>query len=99
MSEKTPHEADHKFQSSKTHAAEAARELREAAAAKAQDLRDTLNERAGEYRERANRIWSDTTVRARTLQEDGEDYVRENPLQAVGIALAAGFVLGLILRR
>lgn len=99
MSEKTSQEANHKFQSGKTHAAEAARELREAAAAKAQDLRDTFSERADEYRERANRVWSDTTVRARGLQEDGEDYIRENPLQAVGIALAAGFVLGLILRR
>lgn len=99
MSEKPSHEANHKFRSSKTHAAEAAREFREAAAAKAHDLRETLTERAGEYRERANRAWSDTTVRARGLQEDGEDYIRENPLQAVGIALAAGFVLGLILRR
>ena len=99
MNEKASKEANHKFQSSKTHAAEAARELREAAAAKASDLRETLTERAGEYRERANRVWSDTTVRARTLQEDGEDYIRENPIQAVGMALAAGFVLGLILRR
>jgi ElaB/YqjD/DUF883 family membrane-anchored ribosome-binding protein len=99
MSDKSSHEANHKFQSSKTHAAEAARELREAAAAKAHDLRETLTERAGEYRERANQVWSDTSVRARTLQEDGEDYIRENPLQAVGFALAAGFVIGLILRR
>ena len=58
-----------------------------------------LNQRAGEYRERANQVWSDTTGRARTLSEEGEDYIRENPLQAVGIALAAGFVLGAILRR
>jgi ElaB/YqjD/DUF883 family membrane-anchored ribosome-binding protein len=99
MSEKETKEANHKFQSGKSHATEAAREFREAAAAKANDLRETLTERAGEYRERANRVWSDTSVRAHTLQEDGEDYIRENPLQAVGVALAAGFVLGLILRR
>ena len=99
MSENSSLEANQKFQSGKTHAAEAAREFREAATAKAHDLRETLTERAGEYRERANRVWSDTTVRARSLQEDGEEYIRENPLQAVGFALAAGFVLGLILRR
>jgi len=99
MSEKEHKEPTDKFQSSKSHATEAAREFREAAAAKAHDLRETLTERAGEYRERANQVWSDTTVRARTLQEDGEDYIRENPLQAVGVALAAGFVLGVILRR
>jgi len=81
------------------HAAEAATEFKEAAAAKISDLRDTFNERAGEYRERANQVWSDTTGRARTLTEDGEEYIRENPLQAVGIALAAGFILGVIMRR
>ncbi len=110
MSEKTSQGASDKFQSGKSHAVEAARDLREAATAKAQDLRDaatakahdlreTLTGRANEYREHATRIWSDTAVRARSLQEDGEDYIRENPLQAVGIALAVGFALGLILRR
>jgi ElaB/YqjD/DUF883 family membrane-anchored ribosome-binding protein len=99
MSEKDTKAATDKFQSSKSHAAEAAKELREAAAAKAQDLRETFNERAHEYRERANKVWSQTTDRARSLSEDGEDYIRENPLQAVGIALAAGFILGLVLRR
>lgn len=99
MSEKETKHANDKFRSGKAHAAEAANEFKEAASAKLHDLRDTLNERAGEYRERANQVWSETTGRARTLTEDGEDYIRENPLQAVGIALAAGFVLGLILRR
>ena len=99
MSEKTSQGASDKFQSGKSHAAEAARDLREAATAKAHDLRETLTGRANEYREHATRIWSDTAVRARSLQEDGEDYIRENPLQAVGIALAVGFALGLILRR
>jgi ElaB/YqjD/DUF883 family membrane-anchored ribosome-binding protein len=99
MSEKETNDASSKFTSSKSHATEAAKEFKEAAAAKAQDLRDALNERAGEYRERANRVWEDTSVRARTLTEDGESYIRENPLQAVGIALAAGFIIGVILRR
>ncbi len=99
MSEKDSKAANEKFQSGKSHAAEAANELRAAAEAKLQDLRETLNERAGQYRERANQVWADTTGRARTLSQDGEDYIRENPLQAVGIALAAGFILGVILRR
>lgn len=99
MSEKDAKEATEKFKSGKTHAAEAASNFKEAASAKLSDLRDTLNERADEYREKANQVWSDTSGRARTLTEDGEDYIRENPLQAVGIAMAAGFILGLILRR
>lgn len=99
MSEKdTKHAAD-KFKSGRTHAAEAANEFKEAANAKLHDLRDTLEQRAGEYRERAQQVWADTSGRARTLTEDGEDYIRENPLQAVGIALAAGFILGVIMRR
>lgn len=99
MSEKESKEATEKFQRGKSHAAEAASELRAAAEAKLQDLRDTLNQRAGEYRARANQVWVDTTGRARTLTEDSEDYIRDNPLRSVGIALAAGFILGLILRR
>ncbi len=99
MSEKETTDAASKFNSGKSHAAEAAKEFRDAAAAKAQHLRDTLNERAGEYRERANQVWSDTSTHARSLTEDGEEYIRENPLQAVGIALAAGFIIGVILRR
>ncbi len=99
MSEKDIKHAADKFKSGRTHATEAANEFKEAATAKFNDLRDTFNQRAGEYRERANQVWSDTTGRARTLTEEGEDYIRENPLQAVGIALAAGFVLGAILRR
>ena len=99
MSEKEIKQAADKFKSCKTHATEAAQEFKEAAAAKFSDLRGSLNERAGEYRERANQVWSETTGRARTLTEDGEDYIRENPLQAVGIALAAGFIIGVIMRR
>lgn len=99
MSEKESKHAADKFKSGRTHATEAANEFKEAAAAKFSDLRDTFNQRADEYRERANQVWSDTTGRARTLTEDGEDYIRENPLQAVGIALAAGFILGVIMRR
>lgn len=99
MSEKDSKIAAEKLQSGKSHAAEAASELRAAAEAKLQDLRDTLHEQAGHYRDKASQMWTDTAGRARTLTEDGEDYIRENPLQAVGIALVVGFVLGVILRR
>jgi ElaB/YqjD/DUF883 family membrane-anchored ribosome-binding protein len=42
---------------------------------------------------------NETKQRLRTLREDGEDYVRENPMKAVMTALGIGFVLGLIFRR
>jgi ElaB/YqjD/DUF883 family membrane-anchored ribosome-binding protein len=44
-------------------------------------------------------VWGDARQRARTFQEDSEQYVRENPTKAVFTALGIGFVLGLIFRR
>ncbi|RFA30074.1 hypothetical protein CAI21_07670 [Alkalilimnicola ehrlichii] len=40
----------------------------------------------------------DASDRAQELTEQLTDYIHEHPLTAVGIALAAGFVLGSILR-
>ena len=80
--------AENKFESSKTHVRKAADDLKSAAGAM-----------AGEYRDKAEQVWDDARERARTLQEDGEQYVRENPTKAVFTALGIGFVLGLIFRR
>ena len=77
-----------RLESSKAHARQAAEELRTAA-----------TEIAGQYRGRAEQVWGDAQNRARTLQEDGEQYVRENPTKAVFSALGIGFILGLIFRR
>ena len=76
------------LEASKGHVKQAAGDLRAAATATANDLRD-----------RAEHAYSDARARVRTLQEDGEQYVRENPTKAVLTALAAGFVLGLVYRR
>ncbi|CAN5207153.1 hypothetical protein BH20VER2_BH20VER2_14700 [soil metagenome] len=77
-----------RLESSKTHARQAA-----------EDLRTAATEMAGEYRGKAEQAWEDATTRARTLQEDGEQYVRENPTKAVFTALGIGFVLGMIFRK
>jgi membrane protein DedA with SNARE-associated domain len=37
--------------------------------------------------------------RAHDYQAETENYIRENPLQAVAIAAGVGFVLGVLLRR
>ena len=83
-----PSSAQNKLESSKTHARRAAEDLKSAATTMAED-----------YRDKATQAWDDAKVRVRTLQEDGEDYVRENPMKAVVTALGIGFVLGLIFRR
>ena len=81
-------DAHDKFESSKTHARKAAEDLRSAAGAMAE-----------EYKGKAEQAWDDARERVRTFQEDGEQYVRENPTKAVFTALGIGFVLGLIFRR
>ncbi|MEP6936860.1 MAG: hypothetical protein ABI871_02210 [Chthoniobacterales bacterium] len=80
--------AQNKLDSSKTHVRRAADDLKSAAGAV-----------ADEYRGKAEQAWGDARDRARTLQEDGEQYVRENPTKAVFSALGIGFVLGMIFRR
>lgn len=74
-------------------------EFRTAASAKADEFRGAANARAEELRDKAEEAWDDAKVRARTIQEDGEAYVRENPTRAIVGAVAAGFLLGLILRK
>ncbi len=87
------------FETSKGHVKQAAEELRAAAEAKANEFRGRAESTAQDLRERAEHAYSDARERARTLQDDGEEYVRQNPARAVLTALAAGFVLGLVIRR
>jgi ElaB/YqjD/DUF883 family membrane-anchored ribosome-binding protein len=85
--------------SSKEHLSQAAKDLSDAANAKYQDLRSQATSKAEEYKGRAQEAIGTATSRAKNFQGDTEQYVRDNPLQAVGIAAAAGFVIGLIMRR
>jgi ElaB/YqjD/DUF883 family membrane-anchored ribosome-binding protein len=94
-----PASAQNKFESSKTHARKAAEDLKSAAGVMAEDLKSAAGAMAEEYRGKAEQVWGDARDRARTLQEDSEQYVRENPTKAVFTALGIGFVLGLIFRR
>ncbi len=87
-----------------------ASDLKDAASAKVDDLKATASAKADEYRAaasakaeelrgKAEEAWGEAKVKARTFQEDGEEYVRANPTRAVLMGLGAGFVLGLILRK
>ncbi len=104
--DKTTNDADAKIESGKSHAKSAADEisaaahdLKDAAGAKAQEFRAAAEEKASEFKHRAEDAVTEARERAKTFQSDGERYVRENPIQAVLSAFAAGFVIGLILRR
>ncbi len=83
-----PQQAKEKPKSGVTHPREAAEDLRSAAGASA-------DEDLG----RAEGVWHDARHRVRSFQDDGEQYVRENPTKAVFAALGIGFVLAFILKR
>jgi ElaB/YqjD/DUF883 family membrane-anchored ribosome-binding protein len=71
----------------------------EAKVQRAAEALEAASAKVGEdYGDRAERSWDRTKVRLRTWQEDGEDYVRENPMKAIFTALGVGFVLGFIFR-
>ena len=60
--------------------------------ARVQDSLDTAKDKLGEFGEEA-------ADQARAAMRTGEDYVRKNPWQAVGIAALAGIAIGLLLSR
>ena len=64
----------------------------------AEALESATAKLAEDYRDKAEQSWDETKVRVRTWQEDGEDYVRENPMKAIFAALGIGFVLGFTFR-
>ena len=65
----------------------------------AEDLRSAAGASADEDLGRAEGVWHDARHRVRSFQDDGEQYVRENPTKSVFAALAIGFVLAFILKR
>jgi ElaB/YqjD/DUF883 family membrane-anchored ribosome-binding protein len=81
-------DAQEKLQSSRTHARQAA-----------EDLKSAAGVFAGDYRGKAEHVWDEARDRVRTFQQDADQYVRQNPTKAVFTALGIGSVLGLIFRR
>ena len=60
------------------------------------DLKSAAAPVAKDYAEKAGAVLGEAKERVRTLRQDGEDYVRKNPMKAVFTALSVGFMLGLI---
>jgi len=63
-----------------------------------EDMKSTVTAVAQDYTDKSSEALDQAKQRVRTLREDGEDYVRENPMKAVFTALGVGFMLGLIFR-
>jgi ElaB/YqjD/DUF883 family membrane-anchored ribosome-binding protein len=62
----------------------------------AEELKSAAPAVGKDYAEKASAVFDEAKERVRTFREDGEDYVRKNPMKAVFTALGVGFVLGLI---
>ena len=78
-------------------------EISDQVRAKAGDVVDDLKHKASAIGEEAKAqgaaAYSEAQRRARGLWEDGEEYVRANPRESLLVAVAAGFVAGLLLFR
>lgn len=64
---------------------------------KVQEARAKAAESLSAARERMAGMQENALHQARELVGDGEDYIRRNPWQAVGIAAGAGLLAGLLI--
>ena len=64
----------------------------------AEGVKSTVTAAAQDYTDKAGKALNEAKKRVRTLREDGEDYVRENPMKAVFTALGVGLILGLLFK-
>jgi predicted exporter/ElaB/YqjD/DUF883 family membrane-anchored ribosome-binding protein len=87
------------YEVGKEHITAAAKDLGDAASATYEDVRGLAKTKADEYQDKAKAAWGDATSKAQTYQSETEEYIRQNPLKAVGIAVGVGFLLGVIFRR
>ena len=71
---------------------------REAWRSTPEDMKSTVTAVAQDYSDKAGKALDEAKQRVRTLREDGEDYVRKNPMKTVFTALGVGFMLGVIFK-
>jgi ElaB/YqjD/DUF883 family membrane-anchored ribosome-binding protein len=64
---------------------------------KVQEARAKAEESLTAAREHLSEVQEGTLQQARELFTEGDEYVRKNPWQAVGIAAGAGVLIGLLL--
>jgi len=63
---------------------------------KVQEARAKAEESLSAARERLSEVKDSALQRGRELVDDGDEYVRNNPWQAVGIAAGVGLLVGLL---
>jgi ElaB/YqjD/DUF883 family membrane-anchored ribosome-binding protein len=71
----------------------------QAGKAQAGDARERLSDMARSRLEQVGSTWEDANLRGREILDQVQHQIEDRPLQAVGIAFAAGLVLGALARR
>jgi len=66
---------------------------------KASDLRSQVESRLRSAKLKLQDMQDDAVDRAKVAARVTDDYVRENPWQAIGVAAAIGFLVGLLMNR
>jgi ElaB/YqjD/DUF883 family membrane-anchored ribosome-binding protein len=66
---------------------------------KIQEARARAEESLSAARERLTEVEEDALKQARELISEGEEYVKQNPWAAMGIAAGVGLLVGLLLSR
>ena len=66
---------------------------------KVQEVRARAEESLRQAKVRLSEVEEEALRRAREIADAADEYVQENPWQAVGIAAGVGLVLGLLLAR
>ena len=66
---------------------------------RARDLRDQVQAKLQSAKVRLQEIQDDAVDRAKDAARATDDYVHDNPWQAVGVAAAIGFIAGMALSR
>ena len=83
----------------KAKAVDLAADVRAKVGSAVEDIKAKGSAAAEEVKAQAGVAYDQARKRARTLREDGEEYVRQNPRETLVAAVCAGFVAGLLIRR
>ena len=80
-------------------ASEHAHEVVDKVDTKLSDVEETVKEAANQASQQAEELAMEAQIKATEAIKTFETFVREKPLQAAGIAFAAGLVTAMLLRR
>jgi len=66
---------------------------------RASNLRAQVEEKLGAAKQRLQELSDDAMDRSKAAARATDDYVHDNPWQVVGVAVAIGFVFGMLVNR